>query len=142
MLIALTFAAALAGQSAPPPPQERREIRILTQGGPGGVPGDGPRAFLVGPPGAGRPDMDKDNDGFVTREEFTASQNAAFDMLDANKDGRISSEEFTSGRAAAQIILGGPGGSGGLNLIGRGRMMMIPHGDADAPEGSAAPRAD
>lgn len=138
MLIALTFAAALAGQSAPPP-QDRREIRILTQGGPGGVPGDGPRAFFVGRPGEGRPDMDKDNDGFVTREEFTASQNAAFDMLDANRDGRISNEEFTSGRAAAQIILGGPGG---LNLIGAGRMMMIPQGDADAPEGSATPRAD
>ncbi len=102
MLIALTLAAAVAGQSAPPaaPATEtRHEVRIVTTGGPGG-------------PG-GRPDMDKNDDGFVTREEFTAPQTAAFDMLDTNSDGRISTEEFASGRAAAHVILGGPGGPGG-----------------------------
>jgi hypothetical protein len=119
MLIALTFAAALAGQTPPPAsargPEIRRDVRVVTVDGPDG-------------PGAGRPDLDKNGDGFVTREEFTGPQNAAFDLLDGNKDGRISTEEFAAGRAAAHAILGGPDGPGGPG--GRFRIRM------DGPGGS------
>ncbi|CAN5333684.1 hypothetical protein BH09PSE1_BH09PSE1_07900 [soil metagenome] len=142
MLIALTFAAAIAGQtapSAPPPPagrsEVRRDVRVVTVGGP-----DDGRG--------GSPDMDRNGDGFVTREEFTAPQAAAFDMLDANRDGRISTEEFAAGRAAAHVILGGPGGPGGPGGVrirmdgpggpgpmGDGEVMMFRRGGSDGPEG-------
>ena len=142
MLIALTLAAAVAGQSAPPahPASEtRHEVRIVTSGGPGG-------------PG-GRQDMDKNDDGFVTREEFTAPQTAAFEMLDTNSDGRISTEEFASGRAAAHVILGGPdgpgaaggpmrfhmsgpGAPGGHGPMGEGNVTVIRRG---GPDGGMAP---
>ncbi|CAN5322535.1 hypothetical protein BH10PSE1_BH10PSE1_01230 [soil metagenome] len=134
MLIALTLAAALSGQAAPPragPPEIRRDVRVITVGGPDG-----------------KPDMDKNGDGFVTREEFTAPQTAAFDFLDANKDGRISTEEFASGRAAAHVILGGLGGPGGPGSVrirmdgpdgpgpmSDGNVMMFRHGDPEGPMG-------
>ncbi len=139
MLIALTLAAVVAGQSAPPAPpahgprtETRSEVRVITAGGPGG-----------------RPDMDKNDDGFVTREEFTAPQTAAFDMLDTNSDGRVSTEEFASGRAAAHVILGGPGGPGGAGgpmrfqmsgpgghgPMGEGNVTVIRRG---GPEGAMA----
>lgn len=140
MLIALTFAAALAGQTPPPAsargPEIRRDVRVVTVGGPDG-------------PGAGRPDLDKNGDGFVTREEFTGPQNAAFDLLDANKDGRISTEEFAAGRAAAYVILGGPDGPGGRFPIqmdgpdgpgpmGDGEVRVFRRGGPDGPDGRSA----
>lgn len=162
MLIALTFAAALAGQAAPhapaphgpashaPVPTDiRREVRVFTLGGPDGG------------PGVGGPGMDRNNDGFVTRDEFIAPQTAAFDMLDADKDGRISAEEFASGRAAAHVILagsdgrggrGGPdgnvrfqiGGRDGPGPMGDGRVMLFRHGgpgDEGGPGGPGGPGA-
>lgn len=103
--------------------------------------------------------MDKNTDGFVTRDEFTAPQAAAFDMLDADKDGRISAEEFASGRAAAHVILAGsdgPGGRGGPDgdvrfqiggrdgsgPMGDGRVMVFRHGgpgDEGGPGGPGGP---
>ena len=142
MLIALTLAALVSGQSAPPAPPEtetRHEVRIVTSGGPGSH--------------GGHPDMDKNDDGFVSREEFTAPQAAAFDMLDANSDGRISTEEFASGRAAAHVILGGsggaggpmrfhmsgPGASGGRGPMGEGNVMMFRRGGPDGAMAHVAP---
>lgn len=146
MLIALTLAAVVAGQSAPPahPATEtRHEVRIVTSGGPGGH------------PDMDKPDLDKNGDGFVTREEFTAPQTAAFDMLDADSDGRISTEEFASGRAAAHVILGGPGGAGGPmrfqmggpggpggpGPMGESNVMMFHRGGPDGAMAHVAPMA-
>ncbi len=130
MLIAMTFAAALAGQSAPPPPaQGRRELSFSLPAGASGA----PRGFFMTSPDGGRPDLDENKDGFVTREEFTAAQNAAFNMLDANKDGRISTEEFTAGRNAARVILNGSGGPGRFDLMGGGRIVMTPADGSGAP---------
>lgn len=140
MLIALTIAAALSGQTPPPAtagrPEIRRDVRVVTVGGPD----NGPR---------GRPDLDRNGDGFVTRDEFTAPQTAAFDLLDANKDGRISTEEFAAGRAAARVILGAPGGPGGdfrLDLEGPrgpgprgdGEVRVFRRGGPDGPDGPGA----
>jgi len=95
---ALPIMLALAGavQDAPPAaqPETRREVR-----------------FMFGGPDGGR-HMDKDGDGFVTREEFTAPMADAFGRLDANSDGRISSEEFAAHRPDHDVMMmrhGGPG---------------------------------
>ena len=103
MLIALHLAAALAGQTAPEAataPRVETEIRVVTLGSAGG-------------PGR----MDKDGDGFVSREEFTAPMAEGFARLDQDSDGRISTEEFTAGHAADGhgenvMIMRGPGGPG------------------------------
>ena len=99
MLIALHLAAALAGQTAPEPataPRVETEVRVVTVGG-----------------GHGPGHMDKDGDGFVSREEFTAPMADAFARLDKDGDGRISTEEFAAAHA--------PGGEGD-------HMMMMMHG--------------
>jgi hypothetical protein len=108
MLIAMILAGIVAGPDAaqtPPAPAEgvHQEVRVFTLGGPGGPDGPGPRG----------PALDKNGDGFVTRDEFTAPQTQAFDFLDKNHDGKISTEEFAEGRAAAVTVLGGAGGAGG-----------------------------
>lgn len=81
----LALIAALAilpsAQDDEPRVETRSEVRIITMGG------DGP----------GR--LDADEDGFVTREEFTAPLASAFDRLDADDDGRLSTEELRSHHA-------------------------------------------
>ena len=64
--------------------------------------------------------LDRDEDGFVTREEFTAPMGEAFDRLDADDDGRLSRDELTSGSAGdheGPMIFNmrrpGPGGHSG-----------------------------
>jgi len=140
MLIALTLASVLAAQVNPPPgpsPEIRRDVHVITMGG-----------------GGGSPDLDKNDDGFVTREEFIAPQTAAFEILDANDDGRVSTEEFLSGRAAAHVILGGAGGHVGPppgampfpmprpGAMGGGNMMMFRHGGPGGPGELAGPGTD
>lgn len=125
MLIAMILAGIVAGPDAsqtPPAPVEgtHREVRVITLDGPGGPGGAGPRG----------PALDKNGDGFVTRDEFTAPQTQAFDFLDKNRDGKISSEEFAEGRATAMTVLGGAGGTGGL---GRGPVRVHVGG---GPEGA------
>jgi hypothetical protein len=79
----LALIAALAtmpmNQQAEPRIETRSEVRIVTMGG-----ADGPRR------------LDANEDGFVTREEFTAPLSNAFDRIDADNDGRLSSEELRS----------------------------------------------
>lgn len=146
MLIALGLAAALSGQAVPPsPPSPRvdREVRIVR--------GDGPEG--------GPARLDKDGDGFITREEYVDPTHEAFRVLDRNNDGRISTEELAEGRRTARLILGGgspggavfmggPGGPGGLRVLGgpdgpdgpgEGMRFMIRRGGPDdGPDGGPA----
>lgn len=85
---------------AAPRVETRSEIRIITADG----------------QGPGR--LDKDGDGVITREEFSAPMGDAFDRLDADHDGRLSTEELAAGHGGPDgpghraMMLGGPGGPG------------------------------
>lgn len=102
-VIAVALLAALGAttqEEAAPRVETRSEIRIVT------TDGEGP----------GR--LDADSDGVVTREEFSAPMDAAFDRLDANDDGRLSTGELAArhdegGPGRRVIMMGGPGGPGG-----------------------------
>lgn len=85
-------------QEEAPRVETRSEVRIVT------TDGEGP----------GR--MDADGDGVVTREEFSAPMNRAFDRLDTNGDGRLSTEELAASRGGpghALFMRDGPHGPGG-----------------------------
>lgn len=113
MIVALTLAAVLSGQAAPPaapsPPQVRRDVRIVQFGGPHGGSAGGPQG---GPP-AGPLRLDRDGDGFISRDEYVGPSQEAFRVLDRDGDGRISTDELVEGRRTARLILGGPGDPGG-----------------------------
>jgi len=99
-LIALTAALMQQQPPAPPAPSEVR-TRFMFVGGEG--------------PGA----LDKDGDGQVTREEFTAPMNDHFARMDTDGDGRLSGGELSAGHGAM-----GEGGGHDL-MIMRG---MAGHG--------------
>lgn len=113
-------------QDAEPRVETQAEVHVITSGGP-----DGP----------GR--LDADDDGFVTREEFTAPLATAFDRLDENDDGRLSAEEMSSGRGQGHggpMIFssreGGPGimmfgGPGGHHAGPGGRAMVFGGSDGE-----------
>ena len=131
MLIALHLAAALAGQTAPeavPSPRVETEVRVITLGGEGG-------------PGH----MDKNGDGFVSREEFTAPMAEGFGRLDKDSDGRISTEEFTAGHAAGGhggnvMIMRGQGGHGGHGGHGGAPHVMVLGGHGGSHHGGPGGR--
>jgi len=66
----------------------------------------GSSAASPGGPGAGVPptditQLDKNNDGYVSREEMGADPRAGnFDDLDKDRDGRLSRDEWSAGSAA------------------------------------------
>lgn len=78
-LLALSVAL-LQDPPAPPPPPPGPETHFMMMGGPGG-------------PGH----LDKDGDGQVSREEFSAPMNDAFARMDKDGDGRLSTEELAEG---------------------------------------------
>lgn len=125
MLIALGLAAALSGQAAPPPPpassspRVEREVRIVRADGPFGGPAR----------------LDKDGDGFISREEYVGPNQEAFRVLDRNGDGRVSTEELAEGRSIARLILGG-GGPGGPGVPDGPMRFMIRR---DGPDGGPPP---
>ncbi|OYX36103.1 MAG: hypothetical protein B7Z01_00145 [Brevundimonas subvibrioides] len=97
--------------------ERRSEVRVVTLGGP-----DGPAR------------MDADEDGFVSREEFTAPLSAAFDRLDTNDDGRLSPDERDAGHAEdgpggpMTFTIRGPGGPGQHRRHGVPGDLMVFHG--------------
>lgn len=101
--------------------ERRSEVRVVTLGGPNG-------------PGR----MDADEDGFVSREEFTAPLSAAFDRLDADDDGRLSAEERDADPAGdahggpMTFTIRRPGGPGEHGRHGGPGDVMMFHG---GPEG-------
>ena len=134
-ITAIALLAALNGapaqDEAAPRVETRSEIRIVT------ADGEGP----------GR--LDKDGDGVITREEFSAPMGAAFDRLDADRDGRLSTGELAAGHGGPEgpgrrvMMFGGPGGPGGpgereVHIItrdgpgGPGMPMMV-HGGSGGP---------
>lgn len=128
MLTALSLAAALSAQSQSTPPTPptppRVETRVMVVGGPGG---EGPGS------------LDKDGDGQISREEFSAPLNDAFGRMDKNGDGRLSDEEMRAGH-------GGPDGDGNMVFMrhpgpggpgGDGEMVFMRH--PGGPEGPGGP---
>ena len=95
MLISLPLAAALtlAVQDPPPPPAPPappERVMIRMHGGPG---------------------LDKDGDGFVSRDEFAAPMTDHFAQIDKNGDGRLSTEEMAANGPGEHDVLirhGGP----------------------------------
>lgn len=115
MLTALSLAAALTMpvQDPPAPPAHPQvQTRIMVMGGPGGE---------------GHGTLDKDGDGQITRDEFSAPLNDAFGRLDTNNDGRLSDEEMKAGHHG-----GGPGGDG--------NMVFMRHGGPEGPGGPGVHR--
>ena len=106
MLKLITLTAMAAAMAAPAlaqdgdEPQTRVETRVFVVGGEDGKVG-----------------MDKDGDGFITREEFTAPMTGAWERLDADSDGRVSVDELREhhgpGGEHDVMILRGPGGEHG-----------------------------
>jgi hypothetical protein len=96
MLIALNLAAALASLPVmqDPPREAHEDVRIV-------IVGDG------GGPGP----LDKDEDGFVSRDEFSGPVTNAFSGLDKDGDGRLSEDELKAGAPDGPIVLrhGEPG---------------------------------
>ncbi|MGA0546028.1 hypothetical protein ACO2Q1_12200 [Brevundimonas sp. VNH65] len=109
MIIALSLAAALSAEApAASDPEVRREVRIVT------ADGGGPGMTWTG----AFPRLDKDGDGFVSRDEYVGPTTEAFRVLDKDNDGRISRDEMTEGRSLARTILGGGGGNGAPLVLG------------------------
>ncbi|RZJ01517.1 MAG: hypothetical protein EON90_02750 [Brevundimonas sp.] len=104
MLSILALSAALMQEPpAPPAPETRTRVFVRSTG-------DGPG-------------LDKDGDGQVTREEFSAPMADAFADLDKNSDGRLSTDELASGPGEPGdhvFVVGGrdgPGGPGGPRRV-------------------------
>lgn len=96
LLISLSAAALIAVQDPPPPPPA-----------PPAPPG-APRVMMFS---HGGPGLDKDGDGFVSRDEFAAPMTDHFGRLDKNGDGRLSTEELSSGGHGEHDVMirhGGP----------------------------------
>ena len=103
MIIALSLAAALSAEApAASDPEVRREVRVVA------ADGGGPGMNWTG----AFPRLDKDGDGFVSRDEYVGPTTEAFRVLDKDNDGRISRDEMTEGRSLARTILGGGSGTG------------------------------
>ena len=86
------------------------------QGGAGPAAGSGPAAGGAAA-GGGAPrkwptfkELDKDNDGKITREEHPMPQ--YFDMVDANKDGSLDPKEFKTAMDQAKKWMANQGGGG------------------------------
>lgn len=91
MLISLPLVAAmsLAVQDPPPPPAPP-------------APPAPPHVMMFSHAGPG---LDKDGDGFVTREEFSAPMTDHFGRLDKDGDGRLSTQELQGGHGEHDVLI-------------------------------------
>ena len=122
-LIALSALALQEPPAPPAPPETHTRVMIM---------------------GAHGPDaLDKDGDGQVSREEFSAPMNDHFGRIDKDGDGRLSREELSAGHGMGgnhevmvrrgadgpgertMVFVGGPGGE-------RGERHVILHGPGGA----------
>lgn len=100
-ITAIALLAALNG----PPAQEPAAPRVDTRS----------EMRVVAADRDGPGDLDKDGDGIITREEFSAPMGDAFDRLDADDDGRLSAGELAAGPGGRDgpgrrvMMFGGPG---------------------------------
>lgn len=96
-MLTLIILSALLMQEPPAPPRGEPETRT--------------RVIVMGPDGPNS--LDRDGDGVVTREEFSAPMSDHFARLDANGDGRLSGDEMPSGPGQENVfVMRGPGGPG------------------------------
>jgi hypothetical protein len=118
MILSLPLAAALSlavqdPPPAPPAPPERQVV-LRMQGG---------------------PDLDRDGDGFVTREEFAAPVTDHFGEMDKDGDGRLSTGELGGGQDGEHEVMirrSGPMSFTGAPGEG-GPRIMIMGGPGNAP---------
>ncbi|MFN3931172.1 MAG: hypothetical protein ACK4JY_05410 [Brevundimonas sp.] len=99
MLTLIALSAALLQDPPAPPPRETYT-----------------RVLVVGPDGPGS--LDKDGDGQVSRDEFSAPMNDHFARIDADGDGRLSTAELSAGHGPSgdgdvMVFHGGPEGGPG-----------------------------
>jgi len=99
---------------APPaPPEIRTRVTVMAADGPGS--------------------LDKDGDGYVSREEFTAPMTGHFGQMDKDADGRLSPDELSGGRGGAgdanvMILRSGRDGAPGVHRF----EMRRPHSGGEA----------
>lgn len=112
---------------APPPPP------------PGGHRGPGGMRRMRGMPGGFSlrmyADLDANDDGVITRDEFRAHAIKMFDRMDTNKDGKIDAAERQAARDAMRHRMGGHGPMGGPGPMGD------PDGDVPPPPPPSDPDA-
>lgn len=122
-IAAIALLSALGGpiQDQPAPRVETRsEVHVIRVDG-----ADGPRS------------LDKDGDGVVTREEFTAPLASGFDRLDTNGDGRLSAEELAaSARPGGDRVTGAHVFTSGDPAIGGGYPRVVMFGGPDGTSGA------
>lgn len=100
-------------------PETRTETRVMVLGGPGGQGG-----------------LDRDGDGYVTREEFLAPMTAAWERLDAEGAGRVSAEALAGGVRSGEdgdrhIFVFRSGEHGPLRWDGEDGPVIIERGGRD-----------
>lgn len=100
-LLALSAALTLQDPPAPPPGPPPPEMHMMMIGGP-----DGPGH------------LDRDGDGQISRDEFSAPLNDAFSRMDKDGDGRLSHEEMAAAHGSMgedghdMMLMRHPGGPG------------------------------
>jgi len=92
------------------------------------------RVMVVGSEGPGS--LDRDGDGYVSREEFAAPLNDHFAQMDKDGDGRLSTGELSAGHGPqgeghVRIFRGGPDGAPGMHRF----EMRRPHAAGEAGAG-------
>lgn len=99
MLTLIALSAVLMQDSPAPPPPPEAHARVM----------------VMGPHGPGS--LDRDGDGQVTREEFSAPMAEHFARIDKDGDGRLSAEELSAGHGMAGdrnvMVWSGEGGHAG-----------------------------